>query len=83
MFAYNDEQRAHDEHAISYGRYLAPSDFGGNVMENWQIEFLQLPLINPRDGPASCSEGGRESKKIEDAGRRRTKTRSWAKRALS
>ena len=30
---YNEEQRSHDEPAITYGRYLVSPDFSGNVME--------------------------------------------------
>jgi Domain of unknown function (DUF6766) len=67
FFAYNDEQRAHDEQAISYGRYLVSSDFGGNVMENWQSEFLQFTLIILAT-VWLVQRGSTESKKIEEAG---------------
>jgi len=67
LFAYNDEQRAHDAQTISYGRYLVSSDFGGNVMENWQSEFLQFTLIILAT-VWLVQRGSTESKKIEDAG---------------
>jgi len=43
--AYNAEQAAHGGETISYGRYLLSSDFGGNLLENWQSEFLQFALF--------------------------------------
>jgi hypothetical protein len=42
---FNEEQRAHDEPALSYTRYLVSSDFGEAVMENWQSEYLQFSLF--------------------------------------
>jgi hypothetical protein len=38
----NDEQRAHGEQAYSLGRYVVSSDFGADLMDNWQSEFLQF-----------------------------------------
>jgi hypothetical protein len=67
LFAYNEEQRAHHEQAISYGRYLVSSDFGGNVMENWQSEFLQFTLIVLAT-VWLVQRGSPESKKLEEAG---------------
>ena len=43
--AYNAEQVAHGEQAISLGRYLTSSAFGQAVMENWQSEYLQFLLF--------------------------------------
>jgi hypothetical protein len=43
--AFNAEQAAHGESTVSYWRYLFSSDFGGNLMENWQSEFLQFTLF--------------------------------------
>ena len=67
LFAYNAEQRAHDAHTVSYGRYLVSSDFGGNVMENWQSEFLQFTLIILAT-VWLVQRGSTESKKVEEAG---------------
>ena len=65
--AYNQEQQAHDEAAIGYGRYLVSSDFGGNVMENWQSEFLQFTLIIVAT-IWLVQRGSTESKKLQEAG---------------
>ena len=65
--AYNQEQQAHDEATIGYGRYLVSSDFGGNVMENWQSEFLQFSLIVVAT-IWLVQRGSTESKPLEDAG---------------
>jgi Domain of unknown function (DUF6766) len=65
--AYNEEQRSHDEPPITYGRYLVSSDFGGNVMENWQSEFLQFTLIIVATVWLT-QRGSTESKKPEEAG---------------
>src|SRR3954454_466893 len=42
FFDFNAQQRAHDEHAYSFAHYIFSSDFGVDVMENWQSEFLQF-----------------------------------------
>jgi len=39
---YNQEAIAHREDTISLGRYVVSSEFGANLMENWQSEFLQF-----------------------------------------
>jgi hypothetical protein len=65
--AYNEEQRSHDEPAITYGRYLGSPDFGGNVMENWQSEFLQFALLIVAT-VWLVQRGSTESKKLEEAG---------------
>ena len=67
LFAYNAEQRAHDAQTVSYARYLVSSDFGGNVMENWQSEFLQFTLIILVT-VWLVQRGSTESKKVEEAG---------------
>jgi hypothetical protein len=87
--AYNQEQVAHGEPAISLGRYLTSSDFGGAVMENWQSEYLQFMLfmlatvwLLQRGSPESkeLDQAGRESKeeqKLEQAADRDSP--EWAK----
>jgi len=65
--AYNEEQAAHDAEQLSYGRYLVSSDFGGNVMENWQSEFLQFSLLILAT-VWLVQRGSTESKKLEEAG---------------
>ncbi|MGI8606687.1 MAG: DUF6766 family protein [Gaiellaceae bacterium] len=42
---HNAEQAEHGAQAISWGRYVASSDFWGAVMENWQSEFLQFSFF--------------------------------------
>jgi hypothetical protein len=41
---FNEQELAHHGETISYGRYLTSSEFGREVMENWQSEFLQFTL---------------------------------------
>jgi hypothetical protein len=65
--AFNEEQRSHDEPTMSYARYLVSSDFGGNVMENWQSEFLQFTLFIVAT-VWLVQRGSTESKKLEEAG---------------
>ena len=65
--AFNEEQVAHGEEPMSYLRYLVSSDFGGNVMENWQSEFLQFTLIILAT-VWLVQRGSTESKEIEEAG---------------
>jgi hypothetical protein len=42
---YNEEQLEHSEATVGFWRYLASSDFGSKIMENWQSEFLQFALF--------------------------------------
>ncbi len=42
--AFNADAVQHQEATISLGRYLTSSDFGRNVLENWQSEYLQFTL---------------------------------------
>jgi hypothetical protein len=39
---HNQEQAEHGVAAIGYARFLVSSDFGANVLENWQSEWLQF-----------------------------------------
>jgi len=43
--AYNQDQLAHGEEAISLGRYVTSSSFANAVAENWQSEYLQFMLF--------------------------------------
>jgi hypothetical protein len=64
---YNDELRSHGHAAISWGRYVVSSEFGGAVMENWQSEFLQFSFFIA--GTIwFVQKGSAESKKLEDTG---------------
>jgi hypothetical protein len=39
---FNDEQREHDEAAVSWARYIANPDFWERTLQNWQSEFLAV-----------------------------------------
>jgi hypothetical protein len=39
---FNEEQRQHEESAISWGRYLLDPDFWEKTLQNWQSEFLAV-----------------------------------------
>ena len=64
---FNAEQATHGGEPYSYWRFLVSSEFGGDVMENWQSEFLQFTLIILAT-VWLVQRGSTESKKIEDAG---------------
>jgi hypothetical protein len=42
---FNDRADSHGDPRISLARYVASSDFGASVMENWQSEYLQFTLF--------------------------------------
>jgi membrane protein implicated in regulation of membrane protease activity len=42
---FNEEQLAHGDAAVGYGRYLLSSHFGQAMLENWQSEWLQFALF--------------------------------------
>jgi hypothetical protein len=42
--AFNAEAVTHHEPTYSWLRFVTSSEFGGDVMENWQSEFLQFTL---------------------------------------
>src|SRR4051795_5490693 len=65
---YNEDQLAHHGSPISYGRYLTSSEFGREVMENWQSEFLQFTLYLMAT-IWLVQKGSPESKDEKDRGR--------------
>jgi hypothetical protein len=71
---HNEDERDHAqlEHQqakqISYGRYLTSSDFGQEVMENWQSEYLQFSLYI-LGTIWLLQRGSPESKELDKAGR--------------
>ena len=67
LHEFNAEQAAHRGEPYSYWRFLVSSEFGGDVMENWQSEFLQFSLIILAT-VWLVQRGSTESKKVEDAG---------------
>jgi hypothetical protein len=64
---FNAEQATHGAEQYSYWRFIVSSEFGGDVMENWQSEFLQFSLIILAT-VWFVQRGSTESKQIEDAG---------------
>jgi hypothetical protein len=64
---YNEEQAAHGGETISWLRYLVSSHFGGNVMENWQSEFLQFTTFIVAT-VWLVQKGSNESKRLGEAG---------------
>ena len=64
---YNEEQLAHGGETISWARYLVSSHFGGDVMENWQSEFLQFTTFILAT-VWLVQRGSNESKQLEDVG---------------
>jgi hypothetical protein len=39
---YNEEQRDHDESAVSWSAYVTRADFWEDTLQNWQSEFLAV-----------------------------------------
>jgi Domain of unknown function (DUF6766) len=66
--AYNQDQIAHGEHAISLGRYVTSSSFANAVAENWQSEYLQFMLFMLAT-VWLLQRGSPESKELDKAGR--------------
>ena len=64
---YNEQQRAHDAETLSYARYVVSSDFGSDVLENWQSEWLQFWLFALAT-VWLIQRGSNESKSPEEAG---------------
>jgi hypothetical protein len=67
MYEFNDHQSQHGEATVSYLRYLASSDFGSDMLENWQSEWLQF-WVFALATVWLVQKGSNESKKPEDAG---------------
>jgi hypothetical protein len=68
MYEFNEHQLQHGEATSSYLRYLVSSDFGADLLENWQSEWLQFWTF----ALATIwfvQKGSAESKRPEDAGR--------------
>jgi hypothetical protein len=64
---YNAEQRQHGDDPISWVDYVLSPDFGGNVMENWQSEFLQFSLFILAT-VWLVQKGSNESKQLDSVG---------------
>jgi hypothetical protein len=72
-FEFNNHQSAHDESTVSYLRYVGSSDFGADMLENWQSEWLQF-WVFALATVWLIQKGSNESKKPEDAGLEDDKT---------
>ena len=66
--AYNSDQVAHGEEAISLGRYVTSSSFANAVAENWQSEYLQFMLFMLAT-VWLLQRGSPESKELDRPGR--------------
>jgi hypothetical protein len=64
---YNHLQIAHHDDPISLGRYVTSSDFGVDVLENWQSEYLQFTLYI-LGTVWLIQRGSPESKPLDEAG---------------
>jgi hypothetical protein len=67
LLEFNDHQTAHEEPTVSYFRYVASSDFGADLLENWQSEWLQF-WVFALATVWLVQKGSNESKRLEDAG---------------
>jgi hypothetical protein len=74
---FNHQQAAHHDDPVTLGRYVLSSAFGGDVLENWQSEYLQFTLyilttiwLLQRGSPESkaLDKAGRESEKEQKLG---------------
>ena len=77
---FNAEQAAHGGDQYSYWRFIVSSQFGGDVMENWQSEFLQFSLIILAT-VWFVQRGSTESKQVEKAGLETDKDQKVGKHA--
>jgi Domain of unknown function (DUF6766) len=64
---FNAEQATHGGEQYSYWRFIVSSEFGGDVMENWQSEFLQFSLLILAT-VWFVQRGSTESKQLDKAG---------------
>jgi hypothetical protein len=66
-FEFNDHQTQHEEPTLSFGRYVVSSDFGADMLENWQSEWLQF-WVFALATVWFVQKGSNESKPPGDAG---------------
>lgn len=64
---FNHLQAAHHGDPVSLGRYVTSSDFGADVLENWQSEYLQFTLYI-LGTVWLLQRGSPESKSLDQAG---------------
>ena len=66
-YEFNDHQTQHGEPTVSFGRYFVSSDFGADMLENWQSVWLQF-WVFALATVWLVQKGSNESKRLEDAG---------------
>ena len=66
-YEFNDHQTQHEERTLSFGRYVVSSDFGTDMLENWQSEWLQF-WVFALATVWLIQQGSNESKRPEDIG---------------
>ena len=64
---YNADAAEHGEKAVSWAHYLVTPEFGGDLLENWQSEFLQFSLYIIAT-VWLLQRGSNESKTLDEAG---------------
>ena len=64
---YNADAAEHGEKAVSWAHYLVTPEFGGDLLENWQSEFLQFSLYIIAT-VWLLQRGSNESKALDDTG---------------
>jgi hypothetical protein len=67
LYEFNNHQTAHDEPTVSYLRYIASSDFGADMLENWQSEWLQFWVFAVAT-VWLVQKGSNESKRLGEEG---------------
>ena len=67
FYEFNQHKQQHGEQTISYLRYLVSSDFGADMLENWQSEWLQFWTFALAT-VWLIQKGSNESKRPEDVG---------------
>ncbi len=65
---YNAEAVEHGEKTISWAQYVKTPEFGGDLLENWQSEFLQFSLYIIAT-VWLLQRGSNESKRLDEVGR--------------
>jgi hypothetical protein len=67
LHQFNAEAVTHHQASYTWWRYVTSSEFGGDVMENWQSEFLQFTLYILAT-VWLIQRGSSESKREDDLG---------------
>jgi hypothetical protein len=67
LYEFNDHQSQHGEPTVSYLRFVVSSDFGADMLENWQSEWLQF-WVFALATVWLIQKGSNESKQPQDVG---------------